>query len=182
MLTRRRWRDARLGLAAQLCAAMSAAVGLAAAIPDERIPIESLLDTYDGGDYAVVARQLQAVEDERILDRLDDDLHNHGKRWIEAADPAMQRRRAFIAGAMAAELTHVLAERHTADDDRANNHAVLPTALPTLGRYIWDRMGASPDEVDRLWTLTCLATWQDWGRTTIGAYDSVLQWMGRASR
>lgn len=72
---------------------------------------------YERGDYAAVARQLDTVKDPHLIDRLDAELKDHAKTWIDAADPPARRRRAFVAGSLALELMHALVERDTWEHD-----------------------------------------------------------------
>jgi hypothetical protein len=144
------------------------AVGLLGATPDQDERAEALLDHYDRGQYTAVARVL-ASADAGALDRIDEDLHDHVKRWIEAASPPNWRRRSFVAGALASELTHALAQR--ASTPGSNDRARSPAALPEISRYISDRMTEPPGPMDRLWVLASLSTWQEWSRRTISYYD-----------
>lgn len=120
-----------------------------------------LLEMYDRGDYAAVQQQLAAVTDVRQLDGLDSDLKKGAKAWITGAEMPKRRRRAFVAGTVALELTHALVERASWATNRANDHAVQPEALALIARLIADQ-GAPPDALEHDWTLAQLATWQEW--------------------
>lgn len=134
--------------------------------------IAALLDAYDRGGYQDVGRQLKAIQDVRILDRLDQDLRDGARRWIENGDSDRRVRRAFVAGALAAELTHELLRRVSFQTiGRPDNHAKRPTALPELSRYIYGQIGTRRDEREREWTLVCLATWLEWGSANEGGFQ-----------
>lgn len=158
--------EIKLALATRLSAAVLLVAGLVAESADERIPIESLLNRYEQGEYVTVAQVLERIDDGRVLDDLDKALRDKGKHWIEANDPSEQRRRAFVAGAVAAEVTHALSKRA-----RVPGAYTRPTALPEINRYILDRSIGPPESIDRLWMFASLSTWQDWGSTTISWFD-----------
>lgn len=133
---------------------------------------QSLLDLYDQGQYEPAANQLHSVDDSRILDRIDADLKDHAKAWIDAAPASARRRRAFVAGAVALELTQVLVARETWDNDRFNDRARHPQGLPQVRKLIgaWTAKSA-PDALEHDYLLAELATWQHWNvsaRTVAG--------------
>jgi tetratricopeptide (TPR) repeat protein len=123
----------------------------------------TLLDMYDRGDYEGAVKRLQQINGPRDLDRLDADLSDHAQSWIGAFAGSRRRRRAFVAGAVALEITRALTSREALLTDRLGSHFVNPAALPKLGRLITEQ--TSPvDDLEHHWVLACLATWQDWDR------------------
>jgi hypothetical protein len=146
---------------------LTATVLVVAAAPSQVAPMDAvaMLDAYDRGDYAAVVRQLDVVDDVGRLDRLDSDLKKGAKDWIAAVAAVgspERRRRAFVAGAVALQVTHALVERESwASGSRNNNHARTPEALLQIRRLIAAE-NAPPDPLEHEWTLAQLATWLEW--------------------
>jgi len=130
--------------------------------PTPALAVKALLELYDRGDYATVTEQLQAVTSQQALIRLDAELKDRAKAWIDAVDLSDRDRRAFIAGTVALEVTHALVERHSWRDVWVGP-APNPDALPHIHRLIADRAGP-PGAIEHHWTLAQLATWQQWNR------------------
>jgi hypothetical protein len=134
-----------------------------------------LLGAYDRGDYSTVTNQLKNIEEVRLLDQLDADLKKNAKAWIGAAGPSERRRRAFMAGALALDVTQALIERESwANTNRHDSHAVNPEALLEVRQLIADE-GGPPDALEHEWTLAQLATWEQWNR--VARMDKVDAWL-----
>jgi tetratricopeptide (TPR) repeat protein len=135
---------------------------LASAVPPHVVPLDAvlLLDQYERGDYAAVARDLASVDDVRVLDHLDSELAKGAKGWIAAGNPSQTRRRAFVAGAVALEVTHALVDGQTSRAGWTHDSA-NPEALPRVVRLIANEV-SPPDDLEHDWTLAQLASWEEW--------------------
>jgi tetratricopeptide (TPR) repeat protein len=123
----------------------------------------SLLELYDQREYEAVANQLKALEDVRALDRLDADLKDHAKGWIESVPQPLRRRRAFVAGAVALELWQALVAQRTWANDRFNDRADNPEALPQVRKLIRALSAeTAPDPIELNYVLAEIAAWQRW--------------------
>jgi tetratricopeptide (TPR) repeat protein len=128
----------------------------------EALRVESVLESYERGDYTIAARLIEGVEEPRALDLLDAALKERAKGWINGVDVSQRRRRAFVAGAVALEVIHALIERESwATGRRSNNRAVNPEGLPYITRIIASH-SSRPDRLQHDWTMAQLATWQKW--------------------
>jgi tetratricopeptide (TPR) repeat protein len=143
-----------LALAASLAVVVTAQPG--------RIDARRWLDACDRGDCASASTEFAAAADVRTLDRLDSDLRRMAGDWVAIGSSSERRRRAFVVGMLALEVTHALVERESwAVSGRPDNHAFQPAAL-LRARQLIAREHAPPDDLERAWTLAQLATWQAW--------------------
>lgn len=116
---------------------------------------------YDRGDIEGVARAIEQVTEARSLDRLDSDLRDRARPWIESAPPEQRMRRTYVAATVALEVTHALTAHESWRTDRAGSHSVNPEALPEVARMI-ARASSRPEHIDHDWVLAALATWEEW--------------------
>jgi tetratricopeptide (TPR) repeat protein len=128
----------------------------------QKLSAVTLLEMYDRGDYAGAISEINRAADLPDLDRVDSELSAQAKDWIQDLGTAAQRRRAYVAGAVALEITHVLTARESWLTSYQGSHAVNPAGLLEVTRLI-SRESAQPLAVlDHDWVLASLATWQDW--------------------
>jgi tetratricopeptide (TPR) repeat protein len=106
--------------------------------------------------------QARSVQVSKALDRLDAELKGHAQAWIDAAPESGRRRRAFVAGAVALELTRALVTREAWDNLRFNDRAANPQALPAVRKLIAAFTTSTPDAIEHDYVLAEMATWQHW--------------------
>lgn len=137
----------------------------------QRVAAVTLLETYDRGDYAAANHALDQATGPTGLDHLDADLAAQENHWIEIGEAATRRRRTFVAGAVALEVTRALMGRASWSTLQLSGHIYDPMALLQITRLIAHEPDAATSNVEHDWILATLATWEQWGGTWWGSSD-----------
>ncbi|HEY3886599.1 MAG TPA: hypothetical protein VGL62_15405, partial [Vicinamibacterales bacterium] len=122
----------------------------------------ALLDLYDRGDYARAIDEINQTTGTDDLDSVDAGVSAQAAHWIGTAEPPRRLRRAFVAGAVALEITHAIAARESWLTEHRTSHVRDAVGLPEVTRLIVREVGLAPTNVEYDWILACVATWLDW--------------------